>query len=132
MLVVIAYTGIVYYERKKDNTYEMGFVAAIGTNFKSLVEVRKFIAQKLCYLMIMQYIKDQHRIIKLVNFDFDPNSDIIKLNLKEISFSNWTVEPQSYEVMFTVSFNITMKFIFTLHSCPKMRLMKPVINLRLV
>ena len=55
----------------------------------------------------MQYIEDQHRIIKLVNFDFDPNSDIIKLILKEISSSTWTAEPQSYEVMFIVSFNIT-------------------------
>ena len=40
MLIVIPYTGIVYYERKKDDTYEMGFVAATGRNFKSLVEVR--------------------------------------------------------------------------------------------
>ena len=44
MLIVIAYTGIVYRERKKDNTYVVGFVAATGRNFKSLVEVRKFIA----------------------------------------------------------------------------------------
>ena len=82
--------------------------------------------------MILQYIKDQHYIIKLVNFDFDPNSDyIIKLNLKEIS-SNQTAEPQSYEVMFTVFFNVTMNCIFTLHSCPKMRLMKPYMTLRVV
>ena len=43
MLVVIPYTGFVYCERKKDR-YLMGFVAATGKNFKSLVEVRKFIA----------------------------------------------------------------------------------------
>ena len=80
----------------------------------------------------MQYIEDQHRIIKLVNFDFDPNSDIIKLNLQEISSSTWTAEPQSCEVMFIVSFNKIMKCIFTLHSCPKMRLMKPYMTLRVV
>ena len=51
MLIVIPYTGLVYCEQKKDNTYVVGFVAAIGTNFKSLVDVRKFIAQQLCYLM---------------------------------------------------------------------------------
>ena len=78
----------------------------------------------------MQYVKDQHRIIKLVNFDFDPNSDyIIKFNLQEKSFSKWTDESQLYEVM---SFNITMKCIFTLHSCLKMKLMKPYTYLHLV
>ena len=82
----------------------------------------------------MQYIKDQHYIIKLVNFDFDPNSDyIIELNLKEISINQTAeLQAQSYEVMFTVSFNITMNCIFTLHSCLKMRLIMLVINLRLV
>ena len=39
--MLIAYTGIVYCEQKKDNTYEIGFVAATGRNFKSLVDVRK-------------------------------------------------------------------------------------------
>ena len=41
MLIVIPYTGIVYCEKKKDNTCEIGFVAATGRNFKSLVDVRK-------------------------------------------------------------------------------------------
>ena len=41
MLIVIPYTGIVYYERKKDNAYVVGFVAATERNFKSLVDVRK-------------------------------------------------------------------------------------------
>ena len=51
MLIVIPYTGIVYYERKKDNTYLMGFVAATGKKFQSIVDVKKFIVQQLYYLM---------------------------------------------------------------------------------
>ena len=35
-----------------------------------------------------------------MNFDFDPNSDIIKLTLRETSSSNWIAEPQSYEVIY--------------------------------
>ncbi|XP_019858034.1 PREDICTED: uncharacterized protein LOC109586295 [Amphimedon queenslandica] len=81
---ITPYTGLVYCERKEDNRYIMGFVAAIETNFESIID----------------YNKDCHCIIKLVNFDFDPNSDyIIKLNLKETSSSNWIAEPQSYEVI---------------------------------
>uniref|UniRef100_A0A1X7TRT3 Death domain-containing protein n=1 Tax=Amphimedon queenslandica TaxID=400682 RepID=A0A1X7TRT3_AMPQE len=80
---ITPYTGLVYCERKEDNRYIMGFVAAIETNFESIID----------------YNKDCHCIIKLVNFDFDPNSDyIIKLNLKETSSSNWIAEPQSYEL----------------------------------
>ena len=106
MLIVTPYTGLVYCEKKEDNKYVLGFVAAIETNFKSIIDVRIIPSSTpvlFNVIFIMQYNKDCHCIMKLVNFDFDQNSnDIIKLNLREKSSSNWIAEPQSYEVMLIV------------------------------